>query len=134
MQQLIALLAGTIFGTGLAYSGMTDTNKVLGFLDLFGNWDASLLFVMASALLVVTPAFFFILKWKKPMLADEFSLPCNTQIDKKLIIGSMLFGIGWGLYGYCPGPAISSLVYLNTDSVVFVVMMFLGMFVANRFA
>ena len=133
MRQLIALLAGTIFGAGLTISGMTNTNKVIGFLDVTGNWDASLFFVMAVALMVVIPAFYFIQRWQKPVLGNEFCLPDNnTLINKKLIVGSSLFGIGWGLYGYCPGPAISSLTYLNMDSYIFVLMMLVGMFAASR--
>jgi len=128
MKLLIALLAGTTFGTGLAVSGMTDTQKVLGFLDIAGNWDASLLFVMGSALFVTIPAFYLINKLSQPIFAAEFCLPKNSSIDKKLVLGSTLFGIGWGLVGLCPGPAISSLVYLETSTLLFFVAMLGGMF------
>ncbi|NRB38024.1 MAG: YeeE/YedE family protein [Pseudomonadales bacterium] len=132
MFQIIALIAGTLFGLGLAVSGMSDTQKVIGFLDIFGHWDASLMFVMAVGIAATAPAFHFILRRSKPLIADKFYLPCNTAIDKKLLLGSALFGIGWGLYGYCPGPAIASLSYLNIDSAAFVASMLAGMFVANK--
>ncbi len=132
MNKLIALVAGILFGGGLAISGMTDTHKVIGFLDIAGKWDPSLAFVMGVALMLVVPVFFLLKKMKKPILANKFCLPKNTLIDKKLMIGSVLFGVGWGLYGYCPGPAIASLTYLGTDSFVFVGCMFVGMFVTNR--
>lgn len=132
MTVFIALLAGTLFGAGLLISGMMDPEKVIGFLDLFGNWDPSLLFVMGSALIVTVPAFKFILRRKKPVFNDSFSLPLKTHLDKYLIAGAAIFGVGWGLYGYCPGPAISSLASLNTAGFLFVPSMLVGMWLANR--
>ncbi len=132
MTILIGLLAGTLFGAGLFISGMMDPEKVIGFLDLFGNWDPSLMFVMGSALVVTVPAFKFILQRKKPFFNDAFTLPIKVNLDKPLIVGAAIFGIGWGLYGYCPGPAISSLASLNTAGFIFVPSMLVGMWFANR--
>jgi uncharacterized membrane protein YedE/YeeE len=132
MKNLVALLAGTIFGLGLAMSGMTDTAKVLGFLDLFGNWVPDLAFVMGGAVCVTLVAFRFVLKRPTPLLATAFSLPASSSIDGRLISGAALFGLGWGVYGYCPGPAISALVYLNGNTFIFVLAMFAGMALAAR--
>ncbi len=129
MTQLIALICGTLFGLGLAISGMTDTHKVQGFLDLFGAWDPALVFVMGGAVVTTFIGFHFVQKLSKPSFAASFSLPTNNRIDKPLLIGAAIFGIGWGLYGYCPGPAISSLAYLRPESLVFVIAMVTGMWV-----
>lgn len=131
MNILISLAAGVIFGAGLLISGMMDPAKVKGFLDLFGNWDPSLMFVMGSALAITIPAFHFILKKDKPSAAPLFDLPLNNAIDKPLLLGAAVFGIGWGLYGYCPGPAISSLASLSLSSLIFVLCMIVGMFAAQ---
>ena len=131
MKILAALACGLLFGAGLAISGMTDTAKVLGFLDLFGNWIPDLVFVMGGAVAVTVVSFRFILK-RKPLLAPDFSLPTNRHLDARLLGGAALFGIGWGIYGYCPGPAISALVYLNPTTVGFVVAMLIGMAIADR--
>lgn len=132
MKGLTALLCGLIFGVGLAMSGMTDTAKVIGFLDIFGQWVPDLGFVMGGAVLVTVIAFRLVLRRDNPLLADSFALPTNTAIDGQLLGGAALFGIGWGIYGYCPGPAISALVYLNTDTVIFVAAMLVGMVIANK--
>jgi uncharacterized membrane protein YedE/YeeE len=129
---LIALVCGLIFGVGLAVSGMTDTSKVIGFLDVFGAWVPDLAFVMGAAVLVTLIAFRFVLRRKSPLLADGFSLPAKTTLDSRLLGGSAIFGTGWGLYGYCPGPAISALVYLNTQTAIFVAAMLCGMMIANK--
>jgi uncharacterized membrane protein YedE/YeeE len=132
MKLLMALLCGTLFGFGLALSGMTDISKVTGFLDLFGHWDPTLAFVMGGGILVSLPFFQFGLgKIKAPLFADVFRLPTRTDIDGRLIGGAALFGIGWGLVGLCPGPAIASLAYLNIDILYFSVAMMAGMFVAD---
>ena len=123
MKGLAALLCGTLFGIGLAVSGMTDTAKVLGFLDLFGDWVPDLAFVMGGAVLVTVIAFRFILKRDRALLGDVMSLPTNSALDGKLLAGAAIFGIGWGVYGYCPGPAISALGYLETNTAIFVVTM-----------
>jgi uncharacterized membrane protein YedE/YeeE len=132
MKNLVALVAGLVFGLGLAISGMTDTAKVLGFLDLFGHWVPDLVFVMGSAVLVTLVAFRWVLGKERPRLAAAFSLPTRTTIDAPLLTGAAIFGIGWGIYGYCPGPALSALVYLEPNTFLFVAAMLAGMFISNR--
>lgn len=132
MKGLTALLCGTLFGIGLAVSGMTDTAKVLGFLDLFGSWVPDLVFVMGGAVCVTLVAFRFIMKRDRSLLGELMSLPSNTAIDGRLLAGAAIFGIGWGVYGYCPGPAISALGYLESNTAIFVVAMLVGMALANR--
>ncbi len=124
---LSALLSGIFFGAGLAASGMTSTHKVLGFLDIFGQWQADLLFVMVSALLVTIVSFRFVLGRKKPLFDSNFHLPTNASIDFRLISGAVIFGLGWGIYGYCPGPAIAALSYFQVDTLVFITAMIVGM-------
>ena len=132
MKLLMALLSGMLFGFGLALSGMTDVANVIGFLDLFGDWNPTLAFVMVGGILVSLPFFQFGLgKITAPLFADVFRLPTKTDIDVRLIGGAMLFGIGWGLVGLCPGPAIASLAYLNIDVLYFGVAMIIGMFVTH---
>jgi len=133
MKNVIALLCGLVFGVGLAVSGMTDTAKVLGFLDVFGNWVPDLAFVMGGAVCVTLLAFPLVLRRGKPLLSASFSLPVNKAIDSRLLGGAAIFGIGWGIYGYCPGPALSALLYLDWKTAVFVAAMLLGMALANRF-
>lgn len=132
MKNVIALLCGLVFGVGLAVSGMTDTAKVLGFLDVFGNWVPDLAFVMGGAVCVTLLAFPLVLRRGKPLLSASFSLPVNKAIDSRLLGGAAIFGIGWGIYGYCPGPALSALLYLDWKTAVFVAAMLLGMVLANR--
>ncbi|KTD63875.1 DUF6691 family protein [Legionella spiritensis] len=115
MYQIIAFLNGLIFGAGLTVSNMTDPNKVLNFLDITGDWDPTLLVVMASALLTTFIGYRLINRCAKPVFAERFYLPEQKKIDGKLLIGSALFGIGWGIAGYCPGPAITALATMNTD-------------------
>ena len=128
MKNLIGLLAGTVFGIGLVISGMTNPKKVEGFLDIFREWDYSLAFVMGGAVLVNLILFKFILN-RKPVLEDEHSLPSKLMIDKRLVAGSALFGIGWGLVGICPGPGIVNLITLNLSAVTFVGSMIVGMII-----
>lgn len=123
----VAGLAGTIFGLGLAVSGMTDPAKVIGFLDLFGDWDPTLAFVMGGALLVAFPAFWWADRRRRPVLADSFDLPTNRSLDPRLLGGSALFGAGWGLSGLCPGPAVASLVTGMPQVFAFVAAMLAGM-------
>ena len=132
MRGLIALACGLIFGVGLAMSGMTDTAKVLGFLDLFGTWVPDLAFVMGGAVCVTLVAFRLVIKRKQPLLAPDLKLPLNTAIDGRLLGGATVFGIGWGIYGYCPGPALSALVYQDGKTVLFVIAMLAGMALANK--
>mgnify|MGYP001327620198 CR=1 FL=1 len=133
MNKLISLIAGIIFGIGLVVSEMVNPAKVLAFLDLFGNWDPSLAFVMIGALVVSSPLFHIIKNKVKPLLAEKFNYSNNKEINNKLIIGSALFGAGWGLGGLCPGPAISSLALLNINSIIFVFFMFIGFYLVKFF-
>jgi uncharacterized membrane protein YedE/YeeE len=125
---VFALGAGFVFGTGLWVSGMANPKKVLGFLDVTGNWDASLMLVMAGAVAVTLIGFRIVLKWKKPVLAESFELPKKSDIDTPLVAGAAIFGIGWGIAGYCPGPALTALATLSTESIVFVAAMLVGGF------
>jgi uncharacterized membrane protein YedE/YeeE len=127
MKLLMALLAGLLFGLGLILSGMTDPAKVLGFLDLAGNWDPSLAFVMGGALLVGSLVFPFATKRPKSILGDSLRLPTATRIDRRLVLGGLTFGVGWGLAGYCPGPALASLAQGGTKPLVFFIAMLAGM-------
>ena len=133
MKKLSALLAGVLFGAGLAGSGMTDTAKVLGFLDIFGNWIPDLAFVMGAALLTTFVGFKWVLsRQSHPLFEADFSLPTKTLIDKQLLVGASVFGIGWGLFGYCPGPAVAALAYLSPTTIVFVVAMTIGLFIGSK--
>jgi uncharacterized membrane protein YedE/YeeE len=131
MSKAVSLISGIIFGIGLTYSQMIDPAKVLGFLNIFGDWDPSLAFVMIGALIISSPFFHLFKNNKKPVFADNFSYAIDNELNKKLIIGSSLFGAGWGLAGLCPGPAIASLALLNTSSLIFVITMFVGFYVSN---
>lgn len=131
MAAMIGLLVGLLFGAGLALSGMTDTQKVIGFLDLFGDWDITLMFVMGGGLLVTVPVYQIYKNKSRPLFDTQFHLPGTSLIDKRLLGGAVLFGIGWGLFGYCPGPAISSIAYGHETTLYFVVSMLIGMAVAN---
>lgn len=129
MQSFIAFVAALIFGLGLIISGMSDPAKVLGFLDLAGNWDPSLAFVMLGAIAVAAPAFALARKRGRTLDGQPLSLPATHNIDRRLIGGSLLFGIGWGLAGICPGPALVLLGQGNAGGLLFVVSMLAGMFV-----
>jgi len=128
MKNILALISGSIFGLGLTISSMTNPDKVLGFLDLFNNWDPSLAFVMGGAIIVTAPILFILSNNKNFIFSKEIHLPTNNDIDKKLVIGSLIFGAGWGLVGLCPGPAISSLALLEVPSIIFVIFMFIGFY------
>ena len=132
MNKLVALFCGTIFGIGLVISQMVNPAKVLGFLNVFGEWDPSLAFVMIGALIVSSPLFHLFKNKEKPIFSTSFSISENKEIDKRLIFGSILFGAGWGLAGLCPGPAISSIALLNISSVIFVFSMFIGFYIASK--
>ena len=131
MNKLVSLVAGIIFGIGLVISEMINPEKVLGFLDMFGNWDPSLAFVMIGALIVSSPLFHIIKKKEKPIFAENFNYSNNKSINNQLIIGSALFGAGWGLIGLCPGPAISSIALLNIHSIIFIAAMFFGFYLVK---
>ena len=126
MQPLVSLVAGVVFGLGLAVAEMTNPLKVLDFLDLAGNWDPSLAFVMGGAVLVTLVAFRFVLRRALPLYGDRFHLPTLTQLDRKLLGGAALFGIGWGLAGYCPGPALATILSGNSETWLFVPAMLVG--------
>ncbi|MEY3747438.1 MAG: hypothetical protein RL194_897 [Pseudomonadota bacterium] len=127
MPVITSLIAGLLFGFGLILSGMTNPAKVLGFLDISGRWDPSLMLVMLGALAVSFFAFRYAKKREKSLLNQAINLPVTKQIDRRLIIGSLLFGAGWGLAGYCPGPALTSLLSGNLAPVIFVLAMLAGM-------
>jgi uncharacterized protein len=127
MQIFIALLVGLLFGIGLIVSGMTDPAKVIGFLDLAGSWDPSLGFVMGGAILVGLLAFGVARKRQRSLLGAPMRLPTATVIDRRLVLGSLAFGAGWGLAGYCPGPALASLVTGGAKPLLFTLAMLAGM-------
>jgi hypothetical protein len=127
MAIVIALLAGVLMGLGLAVSGMINPAKVLGFLDLAGEWDPTLLVVMASALGTTMIGYRLAGRRPAPLFAAGFSLPTRRDIDAPLLIGAALFGVGWGLAGFCPGPAIAALTSLRAEPFIFVAAMAVGM-------
>lgn len=133
MTAIAALLSGLIFGFGLILSGMANPAKVLGFLDLAGSWDPSLAFVMGGAIGVGVVAFALAKKRDRSLLGDKMNMPTSTAIDKRLVVGGMLFGIGWGLAGICPGPALVLVGAGQTKGIVFVVAMLIGMVVFEVF-
>ena len=132
MSRLVSLFCGIIFGIGLVISQMINPAKVLGFLNLFGEWDPSLAFVMIGALIISSPLFHLFKNKEKPIFSSSFSISNKKEIDKELIFGSILFGAGWGLVGLCPGPAITSIALLNVSSAIFVVSMFIGFYIASK--
>lgn len=130
MKLLLILIAGILFAVGLSLSGMTMPSKVIGFLDVFGQWDISLMFVMVGAIGVYS-VFFHLVKPKmeKPVYAKEFKLPTRVKIDLPMVFGAALFGAGWGLGGFCPGPALASFFLFDVSVLVFVSLMAIGMYV-----
>ena len=127
-----AFVAGSLFGLGLLVSQMTNPAKVLAFLDVFGDWDPSLAFVMGGALLVTAVGYRFVLRREAPRFADGFRLPGRTDLDARLVGGAALFGMGWGLVGLCPGPALSSLSFGGMLAAVFTVTMVASMWLTKR--
>ena len=127
MKLLIAYLSGLIFGVGLIVSGMTNPKKVIGFLDLFGNWDPSLMLVMGAAIPITFIAFRWLEKKQATVFNEPIHLPGKKHIDLPLIGGSVLFGVGWALAGYCPGPAVVSLGLGSEDVMYFFIAMVVGM-------
>lgn len=125
---LASLACGLVFGVGLAVSGMMNPEKVLGFLDVAGSWDPTLAFVMAGALAVTVPGFALLRIRESPMLATMFQFPQRRDIDRNLLTGAGLFGLGWGLVGFCPGPAFAALGSGLTEVLIFVAAMIAGMF------
>jgi uncharacterized membrane protein YedE/YeeE len=133
MNCFFAFLAGLGFGVGLLVSGMVDPLIVLAFLDVTGEWDPSLAFVMGGALLVFTPAYQLIKnKMSKPLFDEKFFVPSISAIDKPLIIGAITFGLGWGISGICPGPAVANITGFEEKIFGFIVAMIIGMIVAGR--
>ncbi len=133
MTKLSSLISGIIFGLGLTISGMVNPQKVLGFLNIFDEWDPSLSFVMVGAILIFSPLHFIFKRKSRPFFAQSFIIPSKEDIDKNLILGSSIFGTGWGLVGFCPGPAISAIAFINIDVYIFVLFMFVGFYLGNFF-
>ncbi|HET8883812.1 MAG TPA: DUF6691 family protein [Solimonas sp.] len=133
MKTLAALFAGILFGFGLALAGMTDPARIVAFLDISGNWDPTLAFVMGTALLVTLPVFHFARRnTARPLFAARFDWPTRKDIDAPLLAGAALFGIGWGLTGLCPGPALAGLITALPALALFVVAMLAGMWLHDR--
>ena len=124
--KFISLISGVIFGIGLVISGMTNPEKVIGFLSITHNWDASLIFVMGGAVVTAGPFFFLLRKKETSSLGNQINLPKKQKLDRKIVIGASLFGVGWGLVGLCPGPAISALATLDPIAFVFLISMAAG--------
>ena len=131
---LIVLLSGLLFGLGLGLSQMIDRERVLGFLDITGRWDPTLLFVLGGAVTVTVIAFRFILRLPHPILATQFRLPTQQDIDLPLVLGAAIFGIGWGIAGYCPGPAIVALILTSWSPVIFLAAFITGSLVSKFIA
>ena len=130
-QKILALFSGLVFGLGLTLSSMINPAKVIGFLDILGSWDPSLGFVMGGAILIAAPLLYFFENKNHLILASQIELPNKRNIDSSLVVGSLLFGIGWGMVGFCPGPAISSIALLNPFSLLFVGSMILGFYLSQ---
>jgi len=131
MRNLVTVFTGLIFGIGLIMSGMTNPAKVQNFLDLFGTWDPSLALVMGGAILITMPGFWLVQKLQTPFFEDSFLIPQKTNLDFYLLTGSAIFGIGWGLGGFCPGPVIVSISNGSTGTILFVITMLIGMVLAK---
>jgi uncharacterized membrane protein YedE/YeeE len=134
MQLAAAFATGIIFGLGLSISEMINPARVTGFLDITGHWDPTLVFVMGGALAITIPAFALILRRSRPLLDGEFYLPMKRAVDRPLILGAAIFGIGWGLGGFCPGPALAALASGSPAVLLFVVAMVAGQWLAGRIA
>lgn len=131
-KNLLSLFSGLVFGLGVSLSGMTNPNTVIHFLDVTGDWDVSLVFVLCSAVLTTVIGFRWVLRQAQPVCDTQFHLPSKHTLDRKLIIGSVIFGVGWGLAGYCPGAAIAALATLNSEVYVFVIAMLLGLYLSKK--
>lgn len=129
---IVALVSGTMFGLGLAISEMTNPEKVLGFLDIFGRWDPSVAFVMGGAVAVTALTFRYVKALPKPLFAARFEVPTSTAIDRPLLVGAVLFGIGWGTAGFCPGPAIASITMGSSEPPIFLLALLVGNYLAGR--
>lgn len=125
-RQIVALISGILFGLGLGLSQMVDRDRVLGFLNITGTWDPTLLFVLGGAVGVTLLAFRFVLRRSSPLFSPKFYLPTKKNIDQRLITGAAIFGIGWGIAGYCPGPGLVALVLGAWNPVIFIVALVAG--------
>lgn len=134
MNLLVAILCGALFGAGLVISDMIDPTRVRAFLDVTGDWDPTLAFVMGGALLVMVPAWQWIRRRSEPVLDHEFHLPGEDRVDRGLVTGAAIFGAGWGLAGLCPGPAVAGLATLDPAWVVFLATMLTGIWLSRRLA
>ncbi|MCX7559759.1 YeeE/YedE family protein [Sulfitobacter sp. F26204] len=134
MRILMGLIAGLVFGAGLVVSGMSDPAKVLNFLDIAGTWDPSLAFVMGGASITAFLGYRLVLRLPAPRLDRSFHLPRTRQIDRRLVLGAVLFGLGWGIGGFCPGPAWTALLLLAPGTLVFIPMMLLGLWLGPKLA
>jgi len=131
---IIALISGILFGAGLVLSEMVNPLKVQGFLDLFGNWDPSLALVMGGAVAVTIVTSRFILRRKTPVFADRFYMAMTSNIDTRLILGAVLFGTGWGLSGYCPGPGLVNAMINPAEALIFIPALIIGGFIGQKFS
>lgn len=131
MRNLVTVFTGLIFGIGLIMSGMTNPAKVQNFLDLLGSWDPSLALVMGGAILITMPGFWLVQKRQTPLFEDAFLIPQKTNLDFYLLTGSAIFGIGWGLGGFCPGPVVVSISNGSAGTILFVITMLIGMVLAK---
>ena len=131
MRNLVTVFTGLIFGIGLIMSGMTNPAKVQNFLDLFGTWDPSLALVMGGAILITMPGFWLVQKRQTPFFEDAFLIPQKINLDFYLLTGSAIFGIGWGLGGFCPGPVVVSISNGSAGTILFVITMLIGMVLAK---
>ena len=131
MQLILIYAIGLIFGLGISISGMANPAKVLNFFDIAGTWDPSLGFVMGGALLVTAPGYYLVFRRGQPLFNREFTLPGTRLIDRKLVLGSLTFGLGWGLSGFCPGAALPVVSTGNQDVALFMVSMIAGLFAAR---
>jgi len=133
MKQILALLSGLVFGIGLIVSGMADPAKVLNFLDVFGTWDPSLAFVMGGAIAVTAPGFAWLFRSRQtPYFDSTFRVPTRNDLEPKLLTGAAIFGVGWGLGGFCPGPALTALPLAASGTLIFVPFMLGGMWIARH--
>ena len=132
MGKFTVLISGLLFGAGVTISGMVNPMKVLNFMDIFGQWDATLIFVMGAGLVVTFLGYQIVFRRKTPLFATSFRLPTSQDIDAKLLGGAALFGLGWGISGFCPGPAVASVVFGRTESITFVIAMAAGMIVTKQ--
>ena len=133
MTQIIALVLGSLFGGGLYLAGMTNPSKIVNFLDIAGTWDPSLIFVMGSGIPVAAIGFLMLKRCKKPVVFDDIQVPTSGVIDKPLIIGSAIFGIGWGISGLCPGPAFASVLMEPAVIIPYLIALILGSLAYERF-